>query len=229
VDDNKTMGKRIEANISAEVFWNNYQSILNKKGEKEYLLLEKVNIPRSTIAHARQRNSFPNIIHIHTLAKALSVPMEAFFRSPEENHGKIAIIHPDEIGPNQFRVPLLNQKISAGHGMPLEEYEKEQALIPAPTWLSRFGHNIAALQVVGDSMEPTLFNNDYVICDTLGWDHEGIYALHLSDQIIIKRLQKLPKTYRIISDNPRYPIIEEPIESEDIRIIGLLRCVIRMI
>jgi len=42
-------------------------------------------------------------------------------------------------------------------------------------------------------------------------------------------LQKLPKTYRIISDNPRYPIIEEPIESEDIRIIGLLRCVIRMI
>lgn len=223
------MGRIIYGDVSPEMFWENYQNILKARGEKEYLLLEKTKIPQTTISHARTRNSFPHILHIRAIAKALGVPIEAFFRSQEENHGKIAIIHPDEIGPHQFLVPLLNQKISAGHGIPLEEYDQEQALIPAPAWLSRFGRNIAALQVVGDSMEPTLFNNDYVICDTLGWDHEGIYALHLSDQIIIKRLQKLPKILRIISDNARYPIIEEPIESEDIRIIGLLRCVIRMI
>lgn len=140
----------------------------------------------------------------------------------------IKIIHPSEIGPKHFLVPLLNQKLSAGHGVDLVEVEEEQALIPAPDWLSHFGRNIFGLIVEGDSMEPTLKHKDFVICDTYGWSYEGVYALQLGDQDYVKRLQKLPKVYRIISDNPRYPIMEEPVESQDIRILGLIRLVMRM-
>ena len=48
---------------------------------------------------------------------------------------------------------------------------------PVPRQLRRFGEKLAALYVDGDSMEPTYFRGDMIICDSLGWDGEGIYAI----------------------------------------------------
>ena len=48
---------------------------------------------------------------------------------------------------------------------------------PVPRQLRRFGEKLAALYVDGDSMEPTYFRGDMIICDSLGWDGEGVYAI----------------------------------------------------
>jgi phage repressor protein C with HTH and peptisase S24 domain len=43
----------------------------------------------------------------------------------------------------------------------------------------------------------------------------------------VKRLTKVPGKLIIISDNPKYPVREEPEESEDIQIIGRVHCAIK--
>ena len=243
------MGQRRDGFENATLFWKNYSDLLEAKNEKEYFLLEKANIPRSTMATARARGSFPHITYIRAIAKALDVQIEDFFSKQDEpvesqkleenlpadpsasspfQRTALKVIKHSEIGPHQFRIPLLSQRVSAGHGATLQDVDEEQALIPAPAWLSRYGRDVAALMVTGDSMEPTLRSGDLVVCDTHGWEYEGIYVIQLGDQVFVKRLQKLPRVFRIISDNPRYPVMEEPIESQDLRIIGLVHCVVRM-
>lgn len=83
---------------------------------------------------------------------------------------------------------------------------------------------IMVLEVVGDSMSPTLETGDRVIVDT---SHcrptpDGIYVIEEGDGPMVKRLQLIrrsePGEVRIISDNPRH----EPytLRLDDIRIIG---------
>ncbi|HCC37015.1 MAG TPA: hypothetical protein DEQ14_05080 [Treponema sp.] len=144
-------------------------------------------------------------------------------------HGKIPIYTPEEIAENEkvFIVPLLDQKLSAGSEASLPETDEETALVPVPARLSKYGKNIAALTVDGDSMYPTLDRGDIVVCDSCGWSGEGIYALRMGGESFVKRLTKAPGKLVIISDNPRYPVREEPESSEDFEIIGRVHCAIK--
>lgn len=69
-------------------------------------------------------------------------------------------------------------------------------------------NKVKGIQVDGDSMEPTLRDGDYILIDentTFGVN--GIYAIQLGGQILIKRLQfKIDGTILIISDNTKYQI-----------------------
>ncbi|MDR0584628.1 MAG: S24 family peptidase, partial [Treponema sp.] len=123
-------------------------------------------------------------------------------------------------------VPLLDQRLSAGPGAALPEADEAKALIRVPGYLARYGENIAALEVDGDSMEPTLHRGDMVVCDSLGWSGEGIYAVRMGGSGFVKRITKAPGKVVIISDNPKYPLWEEPEGSEDFAIIGRVHCAI---
>jgi len=126
-----------------------------------------------------------------------------------------------------FLIPLLNQKLSAGSGQELPQNDEVTALIPIPSYLAKFGKNIAALTVEGDSMYPTLDRGDMVVCDSCGWSGEGIYALRMGGDGFVKRLTKASGKLIIISDNPKYPVREEPEESQDFEIIGRVHCAIK--
>jgi phage repressor protein C with HTH and peptisase S24 domain/DNA-binding XRE family transcriptional regulator len=126
-----------------------------------------------------------------------------------------------------FLIPLLNQKLSAGSGQELPQKDEATALIPVPSHLSKYGKNLAALTVEGDSMYPTLDRGDMVVCDSCGWSGEGIYALRMGGDGFVKRLTKAPGKLVIISDNPKYPTREEPEESQDYEIIGRVHCAIK--
>jgi SOS-response transcriptional repressor LexA/DNA-binding XRE family transcriptional regulator len=128
-----------------------------------------------------------------------------------------------------FVVPLLNQKLSAGKGADLPETDEATALIPVPPHLAKYGKNLAALTVEGDSMYPTLDRGDLVVCDSCGWSGEGVYALRMSGEGFVKRLTKAPGKVVIISDNPKYPTREEPESSQDFEIIGRVHCAIKNI
>jgi len=128
---------------------------------------------------------------------------------------------------NAFVIPLINQKLSAGSGQELPQNDEVTALIPIPSHLAKFGKNIAALTVEGDSMYPTLDRGDMVVCDSCGWSGEGIYALRMGGDGFVKRLTKAPGKLIIISDNPKYPVREEPEGSQDFEIIGRVHCAIK--
>lgn len=121
---------------------------------------------------------------------------------------------------DNFDIPVLEQYLSAGKGSQLPEYDISQGRLPAPASLKKYGNKIAYLIANGDSMEPTISNGDMLICDCCGWDGEGIYAIQLNGEGFVKRLSKTSKSIVILSDNPKYPPREEPIDSECIRIIG---------
>lgn len=128
---------------------------------------------------------------------------------------------------NAFVIPLLDQKLSAGDGKELPQNDETTALVPIPSHLAKYGKNLAALTVEGDSMYPTLDRGDMVVCDSCGWSGEGIYALRMGGDGFVKRLTKAPGKLVIISDNPKYPPREEPEESQDYEIIGRVHCAIK--
>jgi phage repressor protein C with HTH and peptisase S24 domain/DNA-binding XRE family transcriptional regulator len=131
-----------------------------------------------------------------------------------------------ELSKDSFVVPLVAQRLSAGSGSYVPDEDEAKALIRVPSYLAQYGENIAALTVDGDSMEPTLHRGDMVVCDSLGWSGEGIYALLISGDGFVKRITKAPGKVVIISDNQKYPVREEPEESQDLHIIGRVHCAI---
>lgn len=125
-----------------------------------------------------------------------------------------------DIRKDGFIVPILEQGLSAGKGQPLPDDDVPSGYIAVPKELKRYGDKLAALYVNGDSMEPTLQRGDLVVCDSCGWDGEGIYALRMDGCGYVKRLARKPGKLVVISDNPKYETWEEPAESQSVSIIG---------
>ena len=148
---------------------------------------------------------------------------------PQEIEGKLIKYGTENSVPDGgFVIPLLDQKLSAGFGAFLPDDDTPVAYIAVPRQLRRFGEKLAALYVDGDSMEPTYFRGDMIICDSLGWDGEGVYAIQMDGSGFVKRLSRKPGKLVVISDNPRYETYEVPFDTDDIRIIGKVRGVLSL-
>ncbi len=81
--------------------------------------------------------------------------------------------------------------------------------------------NIHALNVVGDSMEPTLNDGDILFMDrnSVNPNRNGIYIVSTPAGIFVKRLQlKLDGTVALVSDNESYS--DEIVNTEDITVLG---------
>lgn len=115
-------------------------------------------------------------------------------------------------------VPQVSGKISAGGGL-VPENSVEMRIAFRRAWIMKRGDpkNMALIKVSGDSMEPTLQSGDLVLVDH-GRDYldpqGGIYAIAVDDTLMIKRLQpEYPnKKVQIISDNPKYKVMEAMID-----------------
>lgn len=80
---------------------------------------------------------------------------------------------------------------------------------------------IEAINVLGDSMEPTLHEGNVVLIDRTKqeWQRGGVFVVATIGGLFIKRLQpKASGAVDLISDNPAYPV--ERIDAGDIRILG---------
>ena len=96
-----------------------------------------------------------------------------------------------------------------------------------PRYLKQYGEKLGLLYVDGDSMEPTLRRGDLVLCDSCGYDGEGVYVLMRDGDSYVKRVYKDSGKFVIKSDNPMYPTKEEPLESENLGIVGRVHYVIK--
>lgn len=115
--------------------------------------------------------------------------------------------------------------VSAGGGAYEAEDEFESLEIP-PYFIDMLGgkdnlKNIDAINVVGDSMEPTLNNDNIIFLDKTKNDisRDGIYAFTTTHGIFVKRIQKrVDGKLDIISDNKDYP--SQVLNTKEINIIG---------
>ena len=113
-----------------------------------------------------------------------------------------------KVNDNNYNIDLLNVRAGAGEGIynyvieTVDTISLDKSFFRTPINTNK----IKGIQVDGDSMEPTLRDGDYVLIDeNTIFGVNGIYAIQLGGQILIKRLQfKMDGTILIISDNSKY-------------------------
>jgi phage repressor protein C with HTH and peptisase S24 domain len=113
-------------------------------------------------------------------------------------------------------VPVFDVAASAGNGHTVDREPVAYSLAFPPSYLKRLTSsspsNLAIITVKGDSMEPTLLDDDIVLIDlskrSLSFD--GLFVLQYDDALHVKRVGRSPKPghITIISDNRLFPAYE---------------------
>ena len=194
-------------------FWERLETALIENRISEAELSRKIGLNQSSITSWKVRGSIPRADLACKAAEILHTTVEYLI-----NGDKI------ELPVSKFGgyfVPVLNQELSAGNGSMLPETDSASAFLELPKYFKTFGEKLACLYVHGDSMEPTLKNGSLVILNPVGYDNgEGLYGIRLNGNGYVKRLQVAAGKLLIISDNPKYRTIEEPIDSQNLEVIG---------
>lgn len=124
-------------------------------------------------------------------------------------------------------IPRVAVDLSAGNGKAAWYVEEKDPVPFMVDYVKRLGvkpQDAVMVKVSGDSMERTLFDDDSVIVDksdTTVRDN-GVYALVVGDELLVKRLFKRPGGGLLIaSDNKeRYPELE--VSPDDLRYISII-------
>ncbi|MBZ6064667.1 helix-turn-helix domain-containing protein [Aeromonas schubertii] len=99
---------------------------------------------------------------------------------------------------------------SAGHGQFVTDEQKAEPMAFRTDWLKREGlaaDRLAVIRAKGDSMEPTISDNDIILVHLCNGDtlRDGLYVLRIGDSLLVKRLQfDVLGGIKVISDNPGY-------------------------
>jgi SOS-response transcriptional repressor LexA len=123
-------------------------------------------------------------------------------------------------------VPMVKARISGGGGSLETDAEIEAYYAFRHEWLRRKGQigQMRLMRVTGDSMEPTLRDEDMVLIDLSQADilPGKIFAVRIDDQIVVKRLDKRPGRLMLISDNRALyqPLEVDLDESVGVEVIG---------
>lgn len=194
-------------------FWERVESALIENRINEAELSRRIGLNQSSITSWKLRGSMPRADLACKTAEILNTTVEYLINGESVDLSKTK--------QNGFLVPVLNQDLSAGNGSLLPETDTASAFLELPTYFKTFGDKLACLYVHGDSMEPTLKNGSLVILNPVGYDNgEGLYGIRLNGNGYVKRLQVAAGKLLIISDNPKYRTIEEPIDSQNLEVIG---------
>lgn len=117
-------------------------------------------------------------------------------------------------------IPEHDVRASAGPGAIVEgETEVERWPLPknyVRNVLSLRSSSLAIIEVIGDSMDPTLKSGDKIMIDLNDKNvaTPGVFALYDGDATVVKRVERIPgtETLRIKSDNPLHGAYDVPID-----------------
>ncbi|WP_152342865.1 S24 family peptidase [Rheinheimera sp. KL1] len=152
-----------------------------------------------------------------------------FFHGTEEPQLKYTA---DNSEINQFMnefvlIPGYSVQVSAGHGSTaMEGMEPSRFLAYRKKWLKYRGFGEKDLVIVwakGDSMEPTIHNNDTLVINTSRKKPlDGqIFVIRFEESLWVKRVQIRANSWVLISDNALYPPIEiKHEEQSNFEIVG---------
>ncbi|WP_245194052.1 S24 family peptidase [Aeromonas jandaei] len=116
---------------------------------------------------------------------------------------------------------------SAGFGATVSEELKTEPMAFRTEWLKKEGlspDRLAVIRAKGDSMEPTISNNDIILVCLCNGDalRDGLYVLRIGDSLLVKRLQfDVLGGIKVISDNPGYETqVVTKEQRADVHIVG---------
>lgn len=183
-------------------------------------LADVLQINRSAITQARYKNSIPDK-WILQLYRSCGLNPDWI----ESGQGPI-LAHETEHTDSPYKdIPKVKARLSAGGGS-FEVGSEIQGFYAFQTeWLHTKGNpdHMVMMDIFGNSMEPELKDGDTVLIDEAQKDiiAGAVYAVGVDDTIMVKRIEKHPKTLVLLSENPSYaPIYLEGDDVESVRIIG---------
>lgn len=172
------------------------------------------------------KTSNPRSDTVDRLAAALGIDTVTLLTSLPEDAGIMRVGLDKEAPDESALVPVYDVQASAGHGAFVEYEAQAYGLAFPPDYLGKLTRsspkNLAIISVKGESMEPTLLDDDIVLLDmsklSLGFD--GLFVLSFDETLHVKRVGRSarPGHITIISDHPKYPAIERAIS--DTKVVG---------
>lgn len=199
-----------------------------KMGWSQHELGDHIGSSQSTVATWERGKNEPDLKTIKRIAKALDTRPE--FLAFGVNEASLSLM----------LVPELDVRASSGPGGLIEvaDHTPEAVVLnygfPKEEFRSLFGaspNGIVILEVVGDSMSPTLVPGERVIINTKDTSASppGIFVVWDGLGLVLKRVEYVahsdPPRVRIVSDNGRYEPYERELGEAAIqgRVIGSLQ------
>jgi phage repressor protein C with HTH and peptisase S24 domain len=207
-----------------EAVWLRVKKITKWKRQND--LAEFLGITPGSVSGAKQEGVFREI-WAKKIAQEFNCDISDIL-SPEAEPSPRQIHIPEGSvpDPEDFEyVPMAKAQLSAGNGAFVLSEEMQGYYAFRKEWLSRAvssAKNAVLVHVTGNSMAPTIIENDVVMLDT-GRRHvyDGkIYALRMDSTVMVKRLALRPADrILIMSDNKEE---YEPYEADrkDIQVLG---------
>jgi phage repressor protein C with HTH and peptisase S24 domain len=193
-------------------------------------LAEALGVNRSAITQARRKDAIPSNWLVFLLRKYGLNPdwLESGNGTPFIYLKKDGIQQTEDFK----QIPKVKARLCAGSGSFEVGSEIEGLFAFQSAWLKTKGvaNRMVLMDVFGTSMEPEIKDGDTVLIDESQKDilAGAIYAIGIEDTIMVKRLEKLPQTLVLLSDNKSYsPIYLKKEDMNSIRIIGKVLWVCR--
>jgi phage repressor protein C with HTH and peptisase S24 domain len=165
----------------------------------------------------------PSMMSLVNLSKAAGVSVEWLATgrgSPTKARGESHGMEVVEGGP----VPRQSLRTANGRGT-AQNPQIVDYLSFQPDWLQRELNmdlrNLALVEVMGDSMAPTIDEGDLVLVDLreARFRSDGVYVLRIGSDLAVKRLQRQPDgTVLIRGDNPAYE--SSTVKPEEVTLLG---------
>ena len=213
--------------MDAKLFWDKVKKAISDQGKTFVWLCEQAGVSVQIMKNRIYKERIPDVEDTLKLMAVLGTTVEEFFGVDIQLPPKVVV----ECAADTEKIPVFEQFFSCGKGqyVPETEYINGSISIPEDLKTKRFEGHLAASKIRGDSMEPTIFNGDTVICDDLGYQEDGIYAIIFEGQGFVKRLQRVAGGVRIISDNQAYEAMFAKNDTEELKIIGKVHYVLHKV
>lgn len=196
-------------------------------------LANRLGLSRNAIAKWESGESSPNEDNLERLAIIYRVPVSEL----EGNSAFDGKQNVDLLGGSLMLIKELDLKVSAGGGAIIDS-EELKASWPFPKSYAKevLGlqqGNASIVEVMGDSMEPTLYAGDRIIVNQLSTNpsQPGVFVIFDGGETVVKRIEKIPNgdggQVKLISDNPLHG--DYVVDAEAVKIVGRVACIIRKV
>jgi phage repressor protein C with HTH and peptisase S24 domain len=152
----------------------------------------------------------PSVSNLVALARAARVSIEWLATGEESKQSAQAITRAVEHGDFIF-MPRNRIRFSAGRDGILRSDQVVDSIAFRAEWvkrrLSTESRDLLLIEVVGDSMAPTVEDSDLILADLAEprFKQDGIYLLRHDSGLSVKRIQRRPDGKLLVrSDNPKY-------------------------
>ena len=213
--------------MDAKLFWDKVKKAISDQGKTFVWLCEQAGVSVQIMKNRIYKERIPDVEDTLKMMAVLGTTVEEFFGVEAQFPAKTVM----SCAADSEKIPVFEQFFSCGNGqyVPDSEYIDGYIEVPDDLKSKRFQGHLAASKIRGDSMEPTIFNGDTVICDDLGYQEDGIYAIIFEEKGFVKRLQRVSGGVKIISDNPAYESMFAKSDTEELKIIGKVHYVLHKV